>query len=475
MRTRDRLQDPKFHFLILAVLSALLLFPDLHRGGLGGHDDAEFAHEGKQMLRSGDWWNIRYNGRLNFEYPPLFLWLEASSMKIFGASDFAAKFPTALAGFGTILLVFFLARELTGDVWLSASAMLVLLSTPFFIKQATHAMTDVPFTFFFALALYFSLRGLSKGQYLAFFGLAVALAILTRSVIGLAPLGIAVLYLTAVRRRDLLLSRSFALAFLLALLLPAVWYVSQLQLHGKDAFVSHLAFIQDKINSGATAWSWSSLLEYPKMLLKVDWPWLPFLLVGLWMAARAIVSRRDPAAILLILWISLLLLPFSFFETKYARYMTPAFPAFAILSAFPLSRLIPDKRRPAFFTGMELVGLAVIGVSLFLPVRDRAADMRRLAPLAESATPQGKPVLISTTAIPLYDFQNQFLWYSNSFSEFVPDLEQLALRLQREPGAVAILDRERLGDFSRRLAPDRRLTFLGESEKLVCLRVEGPP
>ena len=100
------------------------------------------------MVRTGDWWNIRFNGNLNFEYPPLFLWLEASSFKLFGVNDAAAKFPSALLGFGTILVVYFLTFELTGQLWLSLFAMLVLSSTQFFLKNATHAMTDVPFTFF---------------------------------------------------------------------------------------------------------------------------------------------------------------------------------------------------------------------------------------------------------------------------------------------------------------------------------------
>jgi 4-amino-4-deoxy-L-arabinose transferase-like glycosyltransferase len=116
-------------FLTLALLFALLLFPSLHRQALAGCDDAVYAHEGKEMVRTGDWWNIRFNGNLNFEYPPLFLWLEASSFKLFGVNDAAAKFPSALLGFGTILVVYFLTLELTGLLWLSLFAMLVLAST----------------------------------------------------------------------------------------------------------------------------------------------------------------------------------------------------------------------------------------------------------------------------------------------------------------------------------------------------------
>src|SRR5271169_2144230 len=79
---RTSADDVRIHaarFLVLALLSALLLFPSLRRPGLAGYDDAYFAHEGKEMVRTGEWGNVRLNGDPNFEHPPLFIWLEAAS------------------------------------------------------------------------------------------------------------------------------------------------------------------------------------------------------------------------------------------------------------------------------------------------------------------------------------------------------------------------------------------------------------
>ncbi|HZF40556.1 MAG TPA: hypothetical protein VE715_17170 [Blastocatellia bacterium] len=63
--------------LTVFILASIILFSHLGQGGLAGYDDAFYAHEGKQMLITGDWWNVRFNGSLNFEYPPMFMWLEA--------------------------------------------------------------------------------------------------------------------------------------------------------------------------------------------------------------------------------------------------------------------------------------------------------------------------------------------------------------------------------------------------------------
>ena len=139
MRLKAPVLDDRTHFLLLALFSFLILFVPLRRGDLSGYDDAFYAHQAKVMVQTGDWWNIRFNGELSFEKPPLFLWLEALSLSVFGVSDFAAKIPAAISGFGTIVLVYFLARELTHDLWVSRLAMVVLLSTQFFMRYATHA------------------------------------------------------------------------------------------------------------------------------------------------------------------------------------------------------------------------------------------------------------------------------------------------------------------------------------------------
>jgi len=69
----------------LILFLTMLLLPQLHRGGLSGYDDALYAHEAKEMVDHGDWWTIHSNGALNFEYPPMFIWLDAVSLRWLGS------------------------------------------------------------------------------------------------------------------------------------------------------------------------------------------------------------------------------------------------------------------------------------------------------------------------------------------------------------------------------------------------------
>ena len=222
------------HFLLLASFSFLFLFVKAHQGDLSGYDDALYAHQGKEMVLTGNWWSIPYNGHYSFETPPVFIWLEAISMKLFGFIDFAAKFPVALLGFGTILLTYFITKELADSVWLPLFAMVVLMSTQYFMKYAGHAMTDVPYAFFFALAMFFYVKGLRNPRYLVLCGFPVALAVLTRSILGTLPVGIFLTHLVVSKRYELIRSRHLLTSLLIAVSLPLVWFVSQSHLHGID-------------------------------------------------------------------------------------------------------------------------------------------------------------------------------------------------------------------------------------------------
>lgn len=463
-------ENPKAQFVVLAILCAMLLFIPLRRTGLAGYDDAFFAHQGKEMVLTGDWRTIHFNGEPSFAYPPLYIWLEASSFKVFGISDFAAKLPTALLGLGTIVLIYFLTLELTGQAWLSLLAMLVLTSTPFFLKNATHAMTDVPFTFLFALVIFLYLKGLQKPAFLALLGLPLGLALLMRSVIGLLAVGIIVTHAVLSKRYKLLWSPWLVLGLVLGLALPAIWYISEYELHGIAAIESHVRFVGSKINVGETSNNWLTLLNYPGSLLKYYWPWLPFLLAGLVLQVRAMIAGKDAVASLLVVWVLLVLIPFSIIQTRYPRYIMPVYPAFSILSAIALERLIPKARRELFFKCACAIGCLAICFTILVPPKARADDIRALAAIADSNCPPGQRILFYTYEDGRADYQWQFLWYGRSYTELASDLNSLASDLKQNKRATVIVDKQSYERLRLEIPAEitRHWSTLGESEKLVC-------
>ncbi len=462
--------NPTARFLVLALLSAFLLFPSLRRPGLAGYDDSFFSHESKEMVRTGDWGNVRLNGEIILEIPPMFPWLQACSFKLFGINDAAAKLPTVLLGFGTILLMYFLTLELTGDTWLSLMAMLVLASTQFFLKNATHAMTDVPFTFFFTLAIFSYSKGLKKNVYLTLLGLPLGLALLTRSVVGFLALGIIVVHLLLTKRYRLLWSPWLLCGVAFALTLFSTWYVWQYHQHGAAFLVSHVQFLSGKFHGEGKVARWTTIFNYPLALLKYYWPWLPFLVIGFVAEFRAALREKDQTAILLIVWVLLIFVPFALAETRYPRYIMSVFPAFSILSAMTLDRWIPAPRRKMFFNVACAVGCLAISLSLLLPPKARADDIRKLAPIAVANTSLDQRVLIYTYEDGREDYLFQFLWYTNQYAELPANLQDLATTLLRREKATVIIDKPTFQKLLP-LIPGKTPHILGESENLICFQL----
>jgi 4-amino-4-deoxy-L-arabinose transferase-like glycosyltransferase len=457
--------------LLIAALSAVILFANLHRGDLSGYDDAAFAHEGKQVVLSGDWFEVRLNGYLNFDKPPLFVWCEAASMKTFGISDFAAKFPAALFGLGTILLVYFIAREMTDRFWLPIIAMFVMATTQYFMKYSTHAMSDVPFTFFFALAMLSYLKGRKQQKYLLLCGVATGLANLTRSPMGWFPLVIIVLHLMVIRQSYLLQSKYLIACFLVAMLLPMIWYWSEYQRYGGKFLSEHFANLinhavsQQKRGAAQLA---LGFLEYPYLLLKLYWPWLPFMLIGFVMQFRKMLREREAAASLLVIWVLCLLLPFSLADSKVLRYVLAAFPAFSILSAIVLDKYVPSNLKLISIAATYwLICVGVLTMLALPSYRLRAQDMRILAPVAEAATLPDQRIVLYNFGERRWDYLNQMIWYGNRLCEQTEDLNKVRSKLELDRKTVVIMDKSAVARLAQQ---GFDIEVLGESKDFVCFR-----
>jgi len=508
------LEKNQYQFWIVFITSSILLFSSLHKGGLSGYDDAFYAHYGKQMILSGDWWSLRLNGYQIFEFPPMFPWMEALSMKLFGVTDFAAKIPSALSGLLTIVLTYLIAKELFISSWAPILTMVIMSGTQIFIKYSMHSMTDAPFTFFFTLALYLYLKGLKKQGYFPLSGVAIAAAILTRSVLGLIPLGVIFLHLFVTGRLALIRSKHFIGAVILSVALPIVWYGSQYNIHGRQFLDEHFSFVAGKIfgrgavvrddlrqsevilcraiggqdltvTTPADAQSRSDdgrgfnqiiigFVEYPKLLLRNYWPWLPLTLMGLFGQARAFVRSRDSGAALLVIWVACVMIPFSISEAKALRYIMPVFPAFAILAAAPLSRWVASGRS-AFYVklGYLLVLIALLLATLFPKPRRRAEDMQTLAPVIAANSNPAQRVILYTHGELQHNYMSQFVWYTDQYCVHLTELNTVREALVSCPGLIAVVDKEAFSQMSS--SPGANIRALGESDNFVCVKSKGLP
>jgi 4-amino-4-deoxy-L-arabinose transferase-like glycosyltransferase len=85
------------YLVVILVAATVYLACAISPPSLQDDVDAVQAQIARNMITSGDWVTPRLDGVVYLEKPPLIYWLIASSFKIFGVHDWAARIPIALA------------------------------------------------------------------------------------------------------------------------------------------------------------------------------------------------------------------------------------------------------------------------------------------------------------------------------------------------------------------------------------------
>ena len=97
---------PLIDILFIVGSSLLLFFTFLGNIHFFDWDEINFAECAREMIVSNDYWHVQIDFKPFHEKPPLFIWLQVLSMKLFGVNEFAARFPNAVCGLLTLLTLY---------------------------------------------------------------------------------------------------------------------------------------------------------------------------------------------------------------------------------------------------------------------------------------------------------------------------------------------------------------------------------
>ena len=139
------------------MLALLLLF--FGNGSLLVTDSVEsnYALTAKEMVLSGDWLSPQIYGNYWYDKPIMFYWLTALGFKLFGFTEFGARFFPALFGLLGIGLVSYGGYRLYNEKVGFFSGVLLLSSVEFFLISKSIITDAVLFLFFSATLLFFYL------------------------------------------------------------------------------------------------------------------------------------------------------------------------------------------------------------------------------------------------------------------------------------------------------------------------------
>ena len=136
---------------VLLAAFGTLFFQCLGRLPLIDPDEGRYIEIPREMLERGDFITPMLNHVKYFEKPPLHYWLNALSLSVFGENEFAARFAGTLCGLLTVLVTYYLGRQLMGRRTGLYGATL-LGSAGGFLVMSRINFTDMTLTFFLSAA-----------------------------------------------------------------------------------------------------------------------------------------------------------------------------------------------------------------------------------------------------------------------------------------------------------------------------------
>jgi 4-amino-4-deoxy-L-arabinose transferase-like glycosyltransferase len=355
-------------FLLLIAFAAVLFLGGLGRLALFGRDEALYAEAGREMLATGDWVTPRINGAPFFEKPPLYYWLAAGGYWAIGVSPLAARLPSALAAIATVLLT----AAVGARVWGARAGLLAGLALATSLQMAVigrMGILDVPLTCLTLLALVAYGRWVRQDSIgaSAAFGVFVGLAVLMKGLAGTIPLAVAVLdaLIRVIRGHRLRVSRSStAVAAICLLAVAAPWYGAMAALHA-GAFGSTLLLREHLTRMVQPMQGHGGPVFYYIVLIAVSFfPWVVFVPGAL--LRKEGDDRASFWHTLCVIWIAYILISFSVVRTKLPGYVTPLFPAMALLVGAELDRRLAKPGR-APWIGVAVASAVLAALISLLP------------------------------------------------------------------------------------------------------------
>jgi 4-amino-4-deoxy-L-arabinose transferase-like glycosyltransferase len=369
------------------------------------------------MLMRGDWVVPVFNGELRSHKPVLLYWCIMAAYSALGVSEFAARLPSALCAIGSVVCVYRMGRRLFGPqagVW----AGIALATSLMFVMAGRAATPDSLLIFCTTLALMIYVCGTFRPRFettpvgavpelivpnkhfpqrwptaMAMYG-AMGLGVLAKGPVGLvlptAVIGLFLLFVNLPTRsgeeshlyRALRLfeplhflqtcwsMRPMTALFAAAMVaLPWYWAVGI----ATDGEFLRSFFFEHNLGRATAAMEnhGGFLLFYPVAILAGFFPWSVFA-VPLALDTALQIRRREqfhPGYLLAVCWIGVYVVLFTLARTKLPSYVTPCYPALALLVGDYVDRW---SRQAAAVSGRWLVAafgcLSVVGIAVAVAI-----------------------------------------------------------------------------------------------------------
>ena len=365
---RRILARPIVHVVLLALVTAMIVFPNLGATSLWDDDEGVNAECTREMMEAGTWIVPTFNWDLRTAKPILLYWLMRLSYSAFGVTEWAARLPSAVMMFAIVLLTYDLGRRMFGSRT-GLLAGFITVSTLELVKLAHAVTTDSTLIAMTVLYFWVFWRGVTEGGRGWFIpcGIVSGLAMLAKGpAVGLIlPSAVVIGYFGWNRELRRLFDGRMIWGVLAWILVAAPWYIlaaTETKGEWPRAF-----FLNENLGRASEPMENHRgipvLYEFVVVCLFFA-PWSAFLAVTVWNAWK---SRGERSVRILMLWVGIYFLACAAARTKLPNYIAPAYPALAILTAKFFVQWMRGECLPPWWAiragivGVLLTGIVVTG------------------------------------------------------------------------------------------------------------------
>ena len=361
--TPSRLPLNRTTILLLVIALAVIWFVPLGWRHLIPSDEGRYAEMAREMLVTGDWITPRYNAYKYFEKPPLQTWANALTFAWFGIGEWQARLYTALTGFAGVLLIGFTGARVFNAAT-GVFAAVVLASSPYWNLMGHFNTLDMGLSFWMELTLCAlllaqrpNLPGSSARLWMWVCWISMALAVLSKGLIGVILPGAALVIYTLVARDWALWKRLYLVSGLILFFAVATpWFVLVQQRNPE--FLNFFFIVQQFDRYLTPEQNRPGPIYYFAAVMLVGF--LPWLSVAVQSVRHALRMPRQPngfsPALVMLVWSAFIFVFFSVSHSKLVSYTLPIAPALALL----IGMYLPLVPRATF--RRHLAGYAVFFV-----------------------------------------------------------------------------------------------------------------
>jgi len=352
----------------VALVAAILFIPFLGNVHLFDWDEINFAESAREMIASGNYFSVQINFNRFTEKPPLFFWMQVVSMKLFGVNEFSARFPNAICGIITLVVLFRIGKQIFNEYFAHIWVM-VYLGTFVTFLYFKSGIIDPWFNLFIFLAIYhfYSLTTMlqvNRMKHLVLTGVFLGLAVLTKG-----PVAILIALLTYVvvvvlnRFRFFINGKEFIAIFVTTLLVCFAWFGVDLIQNGPSFLIE---FLQRQIAIFSTndADHGEPFFYHWWVLLLGCFPASIFFMKGMFIQMERNEQKMFKQWMGILFWVTLLL--FSIVKTKIVHYSSLCWFPLTAIASFYLYEIFTGKVRRMHIVFKLLIGIIGFLLSLIL-------------------------------------------------------------------------------------------------------------